>query len=370
MDAVPQIDLAPPYSRGTGAAGALLIEAALAAATSSDVTAAGELTERAARLADDANCHDHDGIAFGATPVDLARALIATWSGDHHLAVLRHRRAIGANGWHLLPAEHRAAHLIDIARAHLNLGDAGAAGQALVNADRIAPAETWTRRVARESLAAALRAGPTAADVARLVAAIGLTRRFRRRPFRRRGRRPLVLRLRRRTDGPAGLARLGRIGRAVRRVRGSPFLGVTLVFGSASESYSYLCDIPLTPYAARILCAVPRAVTVAWEVMPPISECLNSGVDGVACGAAQGIAGPVFAFPAALLVALLGAKLLRVRQWWQVSASATFLTALLTTVTHIDTWRALAALPSNPTALHCTGGNLERTRDVILARRC
>jgi len=86
------------------------------------------------------------------------------------------------------------------------------------------------------------------------------------------------------------------------------------------------------------------AVTVAWEVMPPISECLNSGVDGVACGAAQTFAGLFFAFPAALLAALLGAKLLRLRQWWQVGASATFLTAVLTTVTHIDTWRALAVL--------------------------
>lgn len=86
------------------------------------------------------------------------------------------------------------------------------------------------------------------------------------------------------------------------------------------------------------------AVTVAWEVMPPISECLNSGADGVACGAAPGVAGLFFAFPAALLTALLGARLLRLRQWWQVGASATFLTAVLTTVTHIDTWRALAAL--------------------------
>jgi hypothetical protein len=86
------------------------------------------------------------------------------------------------------------------------------------------------------------------------------------------------------------------------------------------------------------------AVAVAWAVMPSVSECLNSGVDGVACGAAQGTAGLFFAFPAALLVALLGAKLLRVRHWWQIGASATFLTAVLTTVTHIDTWPALAAL--------------------------
>jgi hypothetical protein len=86
------------------------------------------------------------------------------------------------------------------------------------------------------------------------------------------------------------------------------------------------------------------AVTVAWEVMPPASECLNSGVDGVACGAAQGVGGLFFAFPAALLTALLGTRLLRLYQWWQVGASATFLTAVLTTVTHIDTWPALAAL--------------------------
>lgn len=177
VDAVRQLDLAPPQPRHTGVAGTLLIEAALAAAISSDVTVAGELIERAARLADDTDCHDHDGIAFCATAVDLARALIATWSGDHHLAVLRHRRAIGGSGWHLPPAEHRAAHLIDIARTHLNLGDGGAAGQALVDADHIAPAETRTRPAAREALTAALRAGPTSADVARLAAAVGLARR-------------------------------------------------------------------------------------------------------------------------------------------------------------------------------------------------
>ncbi|MEU8220457.1 helix-turn-helix domain-containing protein [Micromonospora taraxaci] len=180
VDAVHQLDLTPSHLRrpgGPGVTGTLLIEAALAAAVSGDATAAGELIERAARLADDTNCYDADGIAFGPIPVDLARALIAMWSGDHQLAVTRHRSATSGNAWHLLPAEHRAAHLIDIAHAHLDLGDAGAAGRALVTADRIAPAETRIRPAAREALTSVLRAGPTAADVVRLASIIGLAQR-------------------------------------------------------------------------------------------------------------------------------------------------------------------------------------------------
>lgn len=153
-----------------------MIEAALAAAVSADASAAGELTKRAARLADGEHHHDCDGIGFGPVPVDLARVLIATWSGDHQLAVTTHRRAASGNAWHLLPAEHRAAHLIDITHAYLDLGDARAAGRALVAADRIAPSETRIRPVARAALTAVLRAGPGAADVTRLTATIGLTR--------------------------------------------------------------------------------------------------------------------------------------------------------------------------------------------------
>ncbi|MFF0470554.1 hypothetical protein ACFYPX_24350 [Micromonospora zamorensis] len=175
VNAVHQLDLAPSYVRGPGLTGTLLIEAALASAVSRDANSAGELAERAARLADGEH-RDYDGIAFGPTPVDLARALIAMSFGDHQLAVAVHRRAISGNAWHVLPAEHRAAHLIDITHAYLNLGDAPAAGQALVVADHIAPSETRTRPAARAALTAVLRAGPTAADVDRLAATVGLTR--------------------------------------------------------------------------------------------------------------------------------------------------------------------------------------------------
>ncbi|MET8251860.1 helix-turn-helix domain-containing protein [Micromonospora sp. NPDC005197] len=179
VNAVHQLELGPPdvlRTRGPALTGTLLIEAALAAAVSGDTDATDELTERAARLADGDHRHDHDGTGFGTTPVDLARALIAMWFGDHHLAVATHRRATSGNAWPLLPAEHRAAQLIDITHAHLDLGDARAAGRALVAADRVAPTETRIRPAARAALTAVLRAGPTAADVARLAATIGLTR--------------------------------------------------------------------------------------------------------------------------------------------------------------------------------------------------
>ncbi|WP_247686454.1 hypothetical protein [Micromonospora sp. C31] len=94
--------------------------------------------------------------------------------GDHRRAVAIHREATGGSAWHLLPAEHRAAHLIDIARAHLDLGDPRVAGRALVTADAIAPAEIRLRPDARTALTAVLRAGSPAADVTRLAATVGV----------------------------------------------------------------------------------------------------------------------------------------------------------------------------------------------------
>ncbi|MBQ1020913.1 helix-turn-helix transcriptional regulator [Micromonospora sp. D93] len=175
VDAVGQLDLAPSHVRRPGVMGTLLIEAALGAAVSGDASAAGEITERAARLADGQRQHDCDGIGFGPTPVDLAHALIAMWFGDHQSAVSTHQRATSGNAWHLLPAEHRAAHLIDITHAYLDLGDVRSAGRALVAADRIATWETRIRPVARAALTAVFRAGPTAADVTRLAATMRLT---------------------------------------------------------------------------------------------------------------------------------------------------------------------------------------------------
>jgi transcriptional regulator with XRE-family HTH domain len=157
--------------------GTLLTEAALAAATCGDTATAEELSERAARLAaTHAARHDHDDNGFGPAMVGLTHALVAARLGDHHLAVALHERATSGDAWHRLPAEHRAAHLIDMSRTHLDLGDHHTAGRILVAADQIAPSEVRLRPTAHAALTAILRAGPTSADVTRLATAIGLTR--------------------------------------------------------------------------------------------------------------------------------------------------------------------------------------------------
>ena len=158
-------------------AGILLNEAALAAATYGDAPAAHDLTDRAADLAHEYGDQPHrgGGTAFGPTVVDLTHAHIATTLGDSQLAITTHHRATNTDAWRSLPAEHRAAHLIDITRAHLDTGDPAAAGRALITADHIAIAETRTRPAARTALIAILRAGPTAADITQLATAIGLT---------------------------------------------------------------------------------------------------------------------------------------------------------------------------------------------------
>ncbi|GAB3841131.1 helix-turn-helix transcriptional regulator [Micromonospora andamanensis] len=153
-------------------AGVLVVEAALAAATCGDASTAGSLTDQAAGLA---RLSGHGG-GFWPVTVDLARALTAASLGDNGLAIATHERAVSTAAWHRLPAEHRAGHLIDITGAHLALGDHDAAGRALVSADRIAPAETRLRPVARAALTTVLRAGTSPADVTRLAAMLGLTR--------------------------------------------------------------------------------------------------------------------------------------------------------------------------------------------------
>ncbi|MEH1015693.1 helix-turn-helix transcriptional regulator [Micromonospora sp. CPCC 206060] len=182
LTAVHQLDRTPTRilrPDEPGVTGTLLTEAALAAAAHGDAATAHDLTAHAERLAttrDERQQPDSDGITFGPTAVTLARAVTATRLGDHQQAVTLHRQATSQDGWHRLPAEHRAAHLIDITRAYLDLGNAAAAGRALVTADHIAPAEIRSRPAARAALTAVLHAGPTSADVTRLAALVGLTR--------------------------------------------------------------------------------------------------------------------------------------------------------------------------------------------------
>ncbi|MFI1195383.1 helix-turn-helix domain-containing protein [Micromonospora sp. NPDC020750] len=162
---------------GLALCGSLLVEAALAAAACGDARSAGELIDQAAETAERVeDARDHQGAVFGPTVVELARVAVAVELGDGGEAVTRHEKVTSRGGWGRLPVEHRAAHLVDAARAYLHVGDLLRAGRALVDADRTAPAEVRCRPLARTVIADVARGGPMPAGVAHLATAVGLTR--------------------------------------------------------------------------------------------------------------------------------------------------------------------------------------------------
>ncbi|KIR62637.1 helix-turn-helix domain-containing protein [Micromonospora haikouensis] len=156
--------------------GTLLLEAALAAASRGDPCGVHELTDQAAEVAElVGDGHDHHWTCFGPAAVELARVAAAVDLGDAADAITRHEKITRWDQWPRLPAERRATHLIDAAQAYLQVGDLAAAGRSLVDADRIAPAETRSRPAVRTVIAAAARGGPATAGVARLASILGVT---------------------------------------------------------------------------------------------------------------------------------------------------------------------------------------------------
>ncbi|WP_255292652.1 helix-turn-helix domain-containing protein [Micromonospora sp. WMMA1996] len=155
--------------------GTLLIQASLAAAQDGNEAAAGELLDEAAGMAERVGdgC-DHHRTGFGPTAVDLARAVVAVEVGDAHAAIAWHEKATTRSGWRWLPAEHRAAHLLDVARAHLHAGDVGNAARLLTKAERTAPAEITHRPVAQDILAEVARDPRAPTTIAKLAATLGV----------------------------------------------------------------------------------------------------------------------------------------------------------------------------------------------------
>ncbi|GIJ30219.1 transcriptional regulator [Micromonospora qiuiae] len=157
--------------------GTLFLQAGLAAATTGDRRNTHDLLDHAATLTDRRTNHtDPHHTGFGPTAVQMARFLAAHHLGDTTEALHRHEHALRSDGFRQLPPEHRAAHLIDAARLHLDTGNPSQAGQALLHADSVAPAEVRSRPAARTLLAEIIQRGPAAADVARLATIVGLTR--------------------------------------------------------------------------------------------------------------------------------------------------------------------------------------------------
>jgi transcriptional regulator with XRE-family HTH domain len=155
--------------------GTLLVQAALAAARHGDDAAVAELLDEAdalaARVGDG---HDYHRTGFGPTAVELARVAAAVEVGDGRDAVAWHEKATTRDGWRWLPAEHRAAHLLEAARAYLQIDDPAGAARALVEADRIAPAEIRHRPAGRDVLAQVVRDPRAPTMLVHLAAALGV----------------------------------------------------------------------------------------------------------------------------------------------------------------------------------------------------
>ncbi|WP_232234132.1 hypothetical protein [Micromonospora chokoriensis] len=155
--------------------GSLLVQAALIAARAGDDRVVAELLDEAAGLAARVgDGHDHYRTAFGPAAVELGRVAAAVELGDGPQAIRWHEEVIGRDGWRWLPVEHRAAHLIDVARAYLQTNDPTNAARVLLRADRIAPAEIRHRPAARDVVAQVVRDPDAPPTIHRLAVALGI----------------------------------------------------------------------------------------------------------------------------------------------------------------------------------------------------
>ena len=106
--------------------------------------------------------------------MDLARVAAALDLGDAGEAVAWHEKATARDGWRWLPAEHRAAHLLDAARAYLHTGDPGNAARALLDAERDRPRRDTPPAGRPRVLAQVARDPHAPATIIQLAAALGV----------------------------------------------------------------------------------------------------------------------------------------------------------------------------------------------------
>ncbi|MEV4463919.1 helix-turn-helix domain-containing protein [Micromonospora echinofusca] len=147
----------------------LLLQAALAAAGRGDERRVPGLLDQAAAIA------GAGGGGFGPASVEAARVVAEAAVGDLRAATVRHERLVCGEQWRWLPPEHRAAYLLDVARAHALAGDLPRAGRALLDAERTAHSEVHARPAARDLVATVARYATPPAGLARLAAALHVT---------------------------------------------------------------------------------------------------------------------------------------------------------------------------------------------------
>ncbi|WP_405425443.1 helix-turn-helix domain-containing protein [Micromonospora sp. NBC_00617] len=172
--------------------GTLLLQAAFAAAGGGDARGATRSLDQAARIA------QHDGPSggpaggdtggwgfggggssggwgFGRAAVEAARVVAEAALGDVAAATVRHERLVATDKWRWLPPEHRAAYLLDVARAYAHVGDMLRAGRTLLEAERTAHGEVHDRPATRKLVAVTWRSADAPAGLAHLAATLRVT---------------------------------------------------------------------------------------------------------------------------------------------------------------------------------------------------
>ena len=147
----------------------LLLQAGLAAAGRGDGRAARDLLGRAARAARDAGA---DG---GTAAVEAARVVAEAALGEVTAATVRHERLVAGDEWRWLPPEHRAAYLLDAARAYVLDGNLLRAGRAVLEAERTARSEVHDRPAVRPLVAVVARSAAAPPALTRLAATLHVT---------------------------------------------------------------------------------------------------------------------------------------------------------------------------------------------------
>jgi hypothetical protein len=155
--------------------GTALLRAALAASRLGDATTVRDLLSAAEDAAKKVGDENHYWTSFGPTNVAFCQVAAEVELGEAARA-LRTHDGIDPTQYAAMLPERRASHLIEVARAHAQIGDNARASEALVIANRFAPAEVRCRPDAQELVAELIRraGGRPAPGMRELADQIGL----------------------------------------------------------------------------------------------------------------------------------------------------------------------------------------------------
>ncbi|WP_307846962.1 helix-turn-helix transcriptional regulator [Micromonospora sp. D93] len=160
---------------GSSLRGTLLIQAALAAAGGKEQPRARRALDQATEIAQEfGGDSNRAGVGFGRAVVEAARVVAEAALGDVTTATARHEWLMAGEEWRWLPPEHRAAYLLDVARAYALTGDMLRAGRTLLDAERTAHSEVHDRPAVRKLVAVVWRSADAPAGMVQLATTLGV----------------------------------------------------------------------------------------------------------------------------------------------------------------------------------------------------